>query len=106
MPGADVGELVLAAVEQPVASADDVGRAVVELADQRVEPLAGLDVQHRVVGPGDVSCAIRSPSEVSPSSSTGVSRLTWSRPTHQVEHPLQPMSSSAAISSGSGSRPS
>ena len=36
MPGADVGQLVLASVQQPVARADDVGRAVVQLADELV----------------------------------------------------------------------
>ena len=39
MARADVGELVLTAVEQPVAGPDDVGGPVVELADEVFEEL-------------------------------------------------------------------
>ncbi len=54
--GADVGQLVLAAVDQAVARPDDVGGALVELADQGVQPVAGLDVEH-----GEVRARARSP---------------------------------------------
>ena len=51
--GADVGELVLPAVHQPVAGPDDIGRPVVEELDEVTEPVAGLDVEERaVLGPG------------------------------------------------------
>ena len=49
MLGADVGELVLAAVDQAVAGPDDVGRPVVEQLDQVAEPVPGLDVEERAV---------------------------------------------------------
>ena len=54
--GADVGQLVLAAVDQAVARPDDVGGALVELLDQGVEPVAGLDVED-----GQVRARARSP---------------------------------------------
>src|SRR5690242_7974571 len=45
--GADVGELVDAAVDEAVARADDVGRAGVEPVDQLVEALARLGAEER-----------------------------------------------------------
>ncbi len=50
---ADVGQLVLPTVDQAVARADDVGRALVEVTDQACSSRSrGLDVEDRQVGTG------------------------------------------------------
>src|SRR5690606_38513572 len=51
--GTDVRELVLPAVGESVAGANDFGRSVVELGDERVEALARLHVEHGPVGARD-----------------------------------------------------
>ena len=90
MPGADVGQLVLAAVDQAVAGPDDVGRPVVELADQRVEPVARLDVEHGVVGPGRGLLGDQVAERgVAVLVDRGVEADVVAAPGHQVEDPVE-----------------
>jgi hypothetical protein len=87
---ADVGELVLPAVDQAVARPDDVGGAVVELTDQAVEPLARLDVEHGQVGSrrGLLSHQVTQ-RRVAVLVDRRVQADVLAAPGHQVEDPLE-----------------
>ncbi len=86
---ADVGQLVLAAVDQAVAGPDDVGGPLVEQADQAVEPVAGLDVEDRQVraGRGLLGHQVAQRG-VAVLVDGGVEADVLAAPRHQVEDPV------------------